>query len=393
MKKFGIVALMVTALTIPGLLLAQVETDTGSMQIGAKIKWLYIYQGRDKEATGTPNYWDETGNPVEDFNTSSIELGLMGDLGEKVSYLLELQAKNNNEKWQSSPHDMRIDVGGDEDGSAIGIRQAKIMVSDLIPMTTVTLGTFNLPVSNYQQRATNDWDLINLPLLNSKRFGGRHDVKDGGLYSVYGLGWQATGVNFGVQPMDMLHIDFAYHNGYAGGQPNQDVDLGKSMMLNISVAPMDALDVSLAWMNDAFTEPGIGNVIVSGWVLSGSYITEKIDATFDWTQSVADEYDDLTWTGYQLTFGYWFTDSMEGLIRYENIDPNTDQDNDQLTWTTLGYNYRLNENAEVAVNYVLRDEEGDQVDRTKGDIGGYGNDWKYNKIDNDLFLIQVQLWQ
>jgi hypothetical protein len=102
--------------------------------------------------------------------------------------------------------------------------------------------------------------------------------------------------------------------------------------------------------------------------------------------------------GYQATLGWWITDAFEVLGRYEWIDPNTENDNnvgnsnyDQLTWITAGMNYRLSEGAEVSLNYIFRLEQGDDIDVDSGKIPTA--DPKYEAVDNDLLLIQVQVWQ
>jgi hypothetical protein len=390
MKKL-LVALLVLMVASPAL---AAETAAGTIKLGGKLKWLYLYQARDGSAEGFG------GDPIENFVTSNVELDVNGTVGENVSYVIELQSANffqtdvvSGNTFFSNPNEL----------GAIGVRQAKILVSGLIPMTTVTLGTFNLPVTNYQPRPTNDYDLIMLPLLNASRFGAN-------AYSPIGVGWQATGVNFAVAPMDMLEFDASYFNGYAMGGANVETDLEKSWLFNLKVKPGDAT-VAVGYLTEGWQEDlnGGGNAEqqnASGWIVSGAYLTDRLEVNGDWITMTAKDYQvgpggnqtDLTWMGYQATLGWWITDSFELLGRYEGIDPNTENDKDfgasaydQLTWITAGMNYRLSEGSEVSLNYIFRLEQGDDIDVDSGKVPT--NDPKYQMVDNDLFLIQVQVWQ
>jgi len=421
MKKLLLVGFLIAAIAVPAASFAQVETSVGTLQIGAKVKWVYIYRAADDDAqfddgTWAPNYWDiptfmqgsmllgpgdpySSGMPMEQFATSNVELDIAGTVGDKVSYLIELQASTGTGWSDLGAGGLGMGTGSiligppnssnDELlGSVIGLRQAYIVVQDVIPMTTVTLGTGSPPVGIYQRRATNDYDLISLPLINSLQFGGIHSDDVIGTYNVIGFGWQATGVLASIQPMDMLTLNIGYHNGYMNGNYGLFGISGPSP--NIDVAPVDGALICIAWLNDNWLEdiPGPDDYTWDGhrqqrslntYVVSASYATDSLEANFDWMQATIPDYtlddkgdyEDLTWTGYQLTVGYWFTDAIEALVRYENVDPNTlnDEDddyfseNDQWTWITLGMNWRIVENAEVSVNYIFMQEQGGRRQR------------------------------
>ncbi len=415
MKKSLVAALVIAALVVPGSVFAQVETSLGTIQLGAKVKWLFAYKSEDDSAkgAGANTLWGFDGEPIEQFATTNVELDVNGMVGEKLEYIVEFQAS----AYGMSPDNAQGGLTGIQSGPTemgnVGVRQAKIILHDVIPMTRLTLGTFNLPVSIYQPRATNDWDLISLPLINmAPKVLGNYPGALGDMYAPMGLGWQATGVNAAVTPIEWLEIDLSYFNGYAGGNPNADVDLEKSYLFNVKFLPKNGM-FSVAYISEGWQENTAGfspgktqQQQASGWVASGAYEQDKFEGNFDFVMMTAEDYqqnennqpDELTWMGYQLTVGYWFTEELEAVARYEWIDPNTINDkdavagavteNDQLTWITAGINYRLSECGEVSLNYVFRDEQGSDIDVGDGNVGG-----KYQKLDNDIILLQVQVWQ
>ncbi|HUT54313.1 MAG TPA: hypothetical protein VM658_13070 [bacterium] len=416
MKKFWLVGLIIAAMAVPELLQAQVEVGAGTLQIGGKVKWGYTYMAESEDAVGAAAAGQVSGFDgagIEQFATTNVEIDINGTVGEKVAYVIELQSVNGFDVLVSNPNEI----------GAIGVRQAKIMFKDVIPMTTVTVGTFNLPVSIYQPRATNDYDLIVLPLLN---LGGAGNAV--GFYGPMGLGWQATGVNFAIMPADMVELDLSYFNGNAGGGANTEIDLEKSWLVNLKIMPAEGAMISIGYLTEGWQEnislPGhpasTEQQNATGWVVSGAYDNKKLEANFDYVTMTAKDYQfyknklqNLTSTGYQVTVGYWFTDAIEALVRYENVDPNTantkktwaangyPSEYDQISILTLGANYRVTENSEVSVNYLFITEQGDEINVEKGKTPLDTSftppvPWKkgkYQSLDNDTLLIQVQVWQ
>jgi len=428
MKKLWLIGLACVAMALPTALFAQVETSVGTLNIGGKIKWNYAYQmesGPSKGASGQGQRWGLDGAGVETFTTSSVELDINGTVGENVSYIIELQS--------SIPFNMGgISTPGELAGSALGVRQAKILVTDLIPMTTVTLGTFNLPVGNYQPRATNDWDMILPPLMNMALWGNAFPGSvGGGLYGPIGLGWQATGVNFEVKPVDMLALNVSYFNGNAGNAPNIDLDLEKSWLIGLKLMPTEGAVIGVSWLSEGWQEStparnggikgGTEQQRATGWVVNGGYQTDQFEISVDWMTMTAGNYTmnkyyrprDLNWQSWQATAGVWVTDSIELLARYDWADPDTANAKralavggpysklskyDALTIYTLGANFRLSENAEVSANYLWIEEQGARIHNAQKPLGTAphqtgAQQGKRQKLDNNMFLIQVQVWQ
>ncbi len=447
MKKFWLSALIIAAVA-PWFAEAQVQVASGTMQISGKVKWIYSYMRQSDDALNASNppaigsppldpawvppagygaqYYGFDGQGIEQFATSSVELDINGTLGDKVAYVIELQSSAGLDSIPFGTNSIQNRASNPAELGAIGVRQAKVMFKNVIPMTTVTVGTFMLPVSVYQTRATNDWDLIHLPLINTVQFGNPQN----GNYKPIGLGWQATGVNFAIQPADMVELDVSYFNGNVGNGANDEADLEKSWLINLKVMPVEGAMISIAYLTEGWQEDTTHNPSnatqehnASGYVVSAAYDNKKLEINGDWMTMTAKDYqlerkgagdrlENLTWTGYQITAGYWVTDAIEPIIRYEWADPNTanskktlrtitpgytplPSEYDALTVLTAGVNWRVTENSEVAVNYLWISEQGDDMDMTNTVAGVLTplHGGKYQALDNDTLLIQVQVWQ
>ena len=80
MKKILLIG-MVLALAVPGLALADVQTMSGTMNVGAKMKVLYRYVAEDANS-GVAEY--------SGVSTTWAELDFTGTVGENVTYVIEL---------------------------------------------------------------------------------------------------------------------------------------------------------------------------------------------------------------------------------------------------------------------------------------------------------------
>jgi hypothetical protein len=441
MKRMLLVGLVFAAVALSGTLMAQVETSAGKLSISGKVKWMWMYQAQQDESVGASGSlggtqpgqrWNLDGKGVDQLTTSNLELDIKGSVGENVTYIIELQASRGGIKGTSGP--------GEIIGSKLGIRQAKIVIADLIPMTTVTLGTFSPPLGSYQTRATNDWGLIFLPLMDEIAFGARGNgvASPGALYAPLGLGWQATGVDICVKPADIVALHLAYFNGHSNsgsGNINSDADLEKSWLIKLEIMPIEGAKIGVAFLNEGWQENTHGSAKsgteeqhAQGWIVNAGYKTDKLDINMDWTTMTAaryargmgawGHYKDLNWMSWQITAGIWVTDQIEILARYDWTDPDTSNNkrlvkpltaltgpyysylatSDALTTWTLGVNYRVTKNAELAANYRWVKEQGLPINEKKAAKGkvkyGAGNDQgRRQQLNNDAFLLQVQVWQ
>jgi len=456
MKRIWQIGLVIAAVALPAMLMAQVETSVGKLSIGGKIKWMWTYQAEDSQAKGSSvntgtlspgvprvgQRWGLDGKGVDSFSTTNVELDIKGSVGENVAYIIELQASTGGGFNGVAGGMGGVSNPGELSTSKVGVRQAKIVITDLIPMTTVTLGTFNLPLGSYQTRATNDWGLISLPLMNMARFGnngnGTIGLPKSNVYGPIGLGWQATGVDICIKPADIIALHLAYFNGNSNssfGNGNADGDLEKSWLIKLEVNPVEGAQIGVAFLNEGWQEDangknGTDEQHAQGWVVNAGYKADKLDISADWMTMTAANYQhgqgawghykDLNWMAWQITAGIWVTDQIEILARYDWVDPNTSNNkfhtsklgpysylarNDALTIWTLGANFRVSENAELAVNYLWIKEQGERINQRKADkvtavgdkygagyvgLNGHG---ERQQLANDTFLLQVQVWQ
>jgi len=88
---------------------------------------------------------------------------------------------------------------------------------------------------------------------------------------------------------------------------------------------------------------------------------------------------DFKRNGFMAMLGYKTKWNIQPIIKFESYDPDTNTEfNKQQDWT-YGINYWFNEWTRVQLNYVYRAEES-------------SDDWSnYNEIDNDFFVLQVQV--
>ena len=408
MKYFLLFLTIFTAL--PFQLQAAQDEPLGRIQIVGKAKWLYSYQRRDNDVKSIKNASLESGKAVESLETTNIEVDISGKIGNKISFLFEF----------ISPEDLKDGSDPNEIGP-IGVRQAYAVISDVIPMTSIKAGSFNLPVSIYQPRPTNQYDLISLPLINTTAFieNPIPDRQIGTVYNPVGMGWKVTGLNLVIRPYDKMEFDFAYFKRTGQDPENDDEDIEKSTMVKLTFYPTKNSMLSGGIITEGWNETGLYHQEATMTVVSGYYDNGKIETNFDWMQSTVEDYmlddemdlQDIESAGYQVTLGYYLTDKIEALCRYEWIDPNTADDNDfysatmsdndQRTWLTLGLNYSPNHNSEVALNYIFKTEQGDQIRKRDGEIPFEETtpdkfvmiDPKYQSIQNDLLLLQFQIWQ
>lgn len=88
---------------------------------------------------------------------------------------------------------------------------------------------------------------------------------------------------------------------------------------------------------------------------------------------------DFKKNGYMAQLGYMTPWNLQPIVKFESYDPNTEKDYDKQEDWTIGINYFFNEWTRVQLNYVIRAEE-------SGDVTA-----DYHEVDNDFFVMQVQV--
>ena len=430
----AVITLYVLSMFMFPLIAGAAEQDLGlkGISLGAKVKALYVHREKDDSAQFESyfgNNWGLTGDGVQRVAVTSAELDIRADAGEAGYLVIQLQASSHG--WEGD-NDLFGGEGGlsagssgpgELEGSMVGVRQAYVVFTDVYDWVDVRAGIFNPPLSVYQQRETNDWDLISLPVLNTRRFGQpQADL----YYQPVGLGWQVAGAEIIISPVPFFEASLIWHNGHAGGETNNEIDLAKSFAGTVIIEPFDGIKLGGSYMSETWEEPDFNRQEATGWSAWLDVSVGPVELTADWMEMTAEDYgldenferEDLTWTGWQVTAGWWVYDELEVLARYEWVDPNTlddedadkaiktgplatyyyvPSDNNELTVITAGVNYRLGRGAELSVNYMFIQETGSDVDGNSPDdsLNGIPDEMEHEhqKIDNDTLLVQLQMWR
>ncbi len=399
--KYGAVVFLALFVCLPAAA-QDVRTEAGKIQLGAAVKWLWGYSQRDSE-TAWPGR--------DDFTTSLVDVTLDGVLADNLSYNVELAATYSSET-QAGGLAGRPNPG---EVGTIGVRQVSMTFSKIVPWTDVKLGTFIPNITNYMPRRVNDMDLIQYPLLNNGSrmttalFGNMPVARDLST-------WQNAGVNITVTPPYMVQLDVGFWNGIMpGGMAQNDQNVANATSVIFTFSPNDELSVSAAYWGEDYDQgyPSTGDVelrTLTLWYMYGSYSANNLEVTADYaTGIIADgqldvngEYADVGWYGWQVTVGYWLMPELELLARYEELDPDSKDGptvptslNDKANWLTLGANWRFAQGAELSLNYVFKQEDANDISvgSPAADPSAPGYNPQFAAQDNDLLLIQVQVWQ
>jgi hypothetical protein len=398
-RLFGLVLVVSLFHTVPAAAAETNIVNPQAAQLSGVVKLLYTNSCRDEQTRSEGR---------DAFALSLVDLRLSGRVGEHVDFRIEAASSWNPDHGDGS---LGRFAGPDETGWA-GIRQASIAIEGIIPWTRVELGTFIPPLTNYMARPVENLDLIQYPLINNAVY-----MDTGWNHARADLSpWQQTGVNFTIKAPYMVQVDLGLWNGMMPNHVTQpDPSLAKATSIALTFKPVTPLSLSFAMWGERFEQdiPGLSSGAkrnLNIFYFYGSYITDTIEVTADFAQGsvpgniimASGSKVDWRWEGMQVMVGYWFRPYFEALVRYETFDPNTldtvkipASRFDRVQWLTIGGNFRINEQAEVSLNYVFKWENAKMID--KGDRGKDpllpDYDPKFSAQNNDLLLLQVQLWQ
>jgi len=325
MNKFsrGILFLLALLLVVPMFsanAAEEIQVGKGTLRIGGN------YQG-------TFSWYEDDDNPSE-FATKRARLLLFGTLlPEKVKYFVQADAKG-------SPY----------------LLDTKLILS-YIPKTSVTIGRFVPHYTLYMPKSTAKLNLINYPLTTLRT-----------------AMWRQTGV-MSKTKTDYLDVTLGIFNGYqtvAGStalKPNDwsDNNDAKDFLIRADFKPVKGMKVGLfGWLGSAYNVD-----------LDKDFDANRFGANFEWktgnlylaaeylmgTTESAETGQDTDLEGFFAHVGYNIGDKWEIHGRFDNFDSNTDLDDDAETWITAGINYKiLDWNAMFYLNYVVKDEEGTEID-------------------------------
>jgi hypothetical protein len=426
---------------------AEVTTPVGNLGVGLALKTMYSWSAKDNKTM-----WPGR----DEFTSTMVDLNIRGRLSDNIDFRVELAASWNPD----------ANIGGFNGFSnpgevgTVGVRQASITFHDLIPWTTIEVGTFIPPLTNYGPRAVTNLDLIMYPLLNNGRMmdtwaytprtpfpaslipasRAAASFSDPSPWAMVNRPilhdfspWQQAGFNITVQTPYMLRIDFGMWNGMMKNHnANVNDDDATATSVKITFQPDPTLTFSAGYWGEQFdltyqlinvnglttyTYNQGGSRKLDIWYLSGAYLTDTLEITADYAQGGIPDYTleyrgvdpnltntfyDLRFESWQVTAGYWFLPQLELLFRYEQIDPNTIDTiavagscYDRQTWFTMGLNYRIIDRAEVSINYVIKTEQGREIekDEVPRDPTLLPYNPKYTAQKNDLLMLQVMVWQ
>jgi hypothetical protein len=190
--------------------------------------------------------------------------------------------------------------------------------------------------------------------------------------------------------------------------PSGELDRGKAVggRLTVNLGPFFLFGAYLSesWREDVKGCPGLETQESGAWIAGAGLEAERVFALFELTHLIINDYQfkvngeltDLQTIGGHVTVGAWRLEDWQAVVRWEWLDPNTANTRktfqlsrfDQRSQWTVGINYRFLPAGMVMVNYVMPEEEGHEVDLDEGKWGG-----KYQRVENNYFRVQLQLWR
>ncbi len=328
-----------------------VKVGTGSLRL-AGIYQAYFY------ATN----WDNNINVVQKytaFRTRRARLLLIGTIvPDKVKYLVQ------------------VDFTGTP-----AFLDYKMILLNYIPKTSVTFGRFLPYWTLYMHRSTGKLEFVNYPLVNSR----------------YAM-WRQAGLQTATK-MDAFSFYVGCFNGADIPNNTNANNNAKDFMFRLDVHPelsgFKLLVGGEYWMGRHFVDPshdknnstfgGFLNLTNDQFRFAGEFLTSTIEEE---TEDVNGEVADLTSMGFYANAVYCATDWLELLARYDQFDPNTENEAGNLTdedgesWITLGANFMIQKyNAMISLNLIKKTEEWQVMDNAGEEID----------LDNDEAIVQFQI--
>lgn len=211
-----------------------------------------------------------------------------------------------------------------------------------IPNTEIAVGRFLPNFTIYMPSSTAKLDLINYPLVTLRN-----------------AMWRQCGIQ-STTKTEHVNFNIGIFNGYPANNWN-DGDDSKDILLRADVkATKDITVGGYHWqgtMCDKNQDKDVDRV------RTGVLVKAKVEELTAAGEYIMGKNDETDSAGYYAQAGYKVKPEVQLLARYDAFDPNTDADDDGTTWITVGGNYFIDGyNAMVSVNYILKSEEGADVD-------------------------------
>jgi len=149
---------------------------------------------------------------------------------------------------------------------------------------------------------------------------------------------------------------------------NLGVDVGNNVYGMLSETdPYMSISSDSSWFGNVSAADSAKNRYGGGAIVNYT-LSEEMSVVFkgEFCMGIDEQVegiDDVNSAGYYAHLGFNVNPQIELLLRYDNIDPDTDKDDNATTWITLGANYFLDgEHVKFSLNYIIKMEEADEFD-------------------------------
>ncbi|OQX54659.1 MAG: hypothetical protein B5M53_05660 [Candidatus Cloacimonas sp. 4484_209] len=226
------------------------------------------------------------------------------------------------------------------------VLDTKVMLTNYIPLTTISIGRFLPNFTYYMPRSVAKLDLINYPLFVLN----------------YGM-WRQIGIQTTTKT-DYVDFNLGVFNGYPQNNWTEDND-GKDILVSGLLKPIDVLRIiGYGWFGNGILGDTLDTVKnrYGGGVIFNKPLSEDMSVYVNVEYCIGS--DEITSTynissaGYYLHLGFKVNPYIELLARYDNYDPDTDNGGDATKWITGGINYNLDgDHVRFSLNYIKKSEE------------------------------------
>ena len=172
------------------------------------------------------------------------------------------------------------------------------------------------------------------------------------------IGVQAGGVLLKLNGKSLVDYKIGLFNGAGinGGDKNKT----KDVVARIVIHPFTGLDLGASYYD------GVGNYGTPADNKGRNRLGAEL--SYEWSSlSIKGEYIKgkdgiINREGYYAQAGYYvIPQKLQFLAKLDSFDPDTDIDNNKLSWYVAGLNLYLNQNVRFQFNYSFREEEGTNV--------------------------------
>jgi len=342
-----------------------VKIGVGTLRMGGIFQaWLY--------ATNYDNNIDYMNAPkYTSFQSKRARFLFWGNIvPDKVSYFVQLEM-----------------VGPNPTNPAHPFLDYKMMFTDYVPRTTISVGRFLPYWSLFMWKPVSQLELVYYPLVNDR----------------FAM-WRQVGVQTATK-FDAFSVYLGCFNGADVVNNTTDNNNAKDFMARLDVHPaMENMELLIGgefWYNryrwDADNSQsstmfgGFASLDYNKMIkFRGEYMTRSTTVFID---PLLEDTEDIKDAGFYIMGGYTPIEWLEILARFDSYDPNTANeadtgtDEDAESWITLGVNYMfLNYNAVIGLNLVKKSEQWDIQDPEHPTDPDMRIDF-----DNDEAILQFQI--